>query len=132
MIHSANLETGGLHLRRPVVYRDVRDARARGSAAQGALEALHRLRLSLRHGFHRPVIVVRDVAVQAVAPRGVECEIAKPHSLHPAAHDESPRYPHPIRLRSRFRETGYFTAASAAWPPAPAWPSDPRRRAFRA
>jgi hypothetical protein len=54
---------------------------------------------TVRNGFHRPVVVVGDVAVQAFAAGRVEREVAIPHTLDAAAHEESSRDSHLIRLR---------------------------------
>ena len=49
----------------------------------------------------RAVVLVRDVAVKAFAPRRIEREVPEPHALHTPAHDESSSNAHPIIVPQR-------------------------------
>lgn len=78
-----------------IVDEDVLDARFRRPAPQRTLESIHGFRVAFGDGFHRAVIPIRHVAMQALASRGILREIAKAHTLHTPAHDESSSYAHP-------------------------------------
>src|SRR5688500_4776542 len=118
MIHWLSDLKPRAHTRRlDIVDAHVLDARSRWPAPQGALEAFDGLRLTLRHRFHRAVVVVGDVAVQAFAPGRVEGEVAIAHTLDAAAHEKSSRDTH--------RRVNPVAFAASLPARAPASPSDP-------
>src|SRR5688572_13013422 len=125
MIHWLSDLKPRTHTRRLDVVDDhVLNARPRWPAPQGALEAFDGLRLALRYGFHRPVVVVGDVAVQAFAAGRVEREVAIPHTLDTAPHEKSARDTH-----RRVNPVAFAVSRPAR---APASPSDRPHPAFPA